>query len=59
MRTYTLTMKVPEGNDEFWDELAQMTTRRAKEELKHALKTNLEEHGWFDLQIKMGKTIDR
>jgi hypothetical protein len=54
MKIYTLTMEVPEGNDEFWDGLATLTAREAKAELKRGLEINLAEHGWFDIKIKMG-----
>ena len=56
MKTYTMTLEIPEGSDEFWDELAQMKNKRAKEELRHAIAMCLGQSG-FDHKIKMGKTI--
>ncbi len=49
MKTFTLTMKIPEGNDEWWEGISGMSAKQAKEELKYSLQPNLEEHGWYDI----------
>jgi hypothetical protein len=57
MKTYTMTMKVPEGNDEYWEGLDKLTKSEAKIELARCLRQVLSENGFFDVEIKMGKTL--
>lgn len=55
-RTYRLTMEIPEGNDEFWEQLAEMKTVQARAELAHEIESVLSCSGIYDVKIKMKAT---
>ena len=51
MRTYHIQIELPEGCDEFWEELARMKQGDAKKALAAEVQEALEEYSLFDAKI--------
>ncbi len=54
MKTYILEVTLPEGNDEFWEDVAK---GKARTKVKDAIKQTLDNEGWFDAKVKIVDVI--
>lgn len=56
MKTYTLTITVDEGSDEFWDEI-NSSGRTGCDEILETVKSVLTSSG-LEVQVKLTKFVD-
>lgn len=53
MKLYRIQIDLPEGNDEFWEEIALMKPAAAKTRIAEDLNKWMEDGGWLDAKVKV------
>ncbi len=55
-KTYKIEIELPEGNDEWWEELAKKKSKAAQKMICKDLDAVLQQSGFFARKIKVVKT---
>ena len=58
MKTFVLSVVLPEGNDEFWEEVISKKKKKMIEEVEYEVKSCLQDHGHFDAEVKLITVVE-